>query len=195
MSTKSLCLFYGCTNVALMTGKCEAHKGRTRCMVDDCPNQTYARNLCIKHGGKQKCRIEGCESNVRSHGLCSKHGFGSYKKKLCEIEGCNKVAHARYRCVRHGGGQKCKVEDCTAFARSKGVCYRHGGVGRSASDSVSSSSSIQDEAAWTEQPVDDVWIGQFTALDVNNDIVFSLEERTMLEYFMPAKHIENTTAV
>ncbi|ETV79884.1 hypothetical protein H257_07095 [Aphanomyces astaci] len=124
MSINVHCLFNGCHNVALSSGKCEAHKTRTRCMVASCHNQTYARNLCVKHGGKQKCIADNCTANARSHGLCCKHGPKSMKT-LCEVDGCTKVAHARRRCVRHGGGRVCKVESCAAYARSAGLCCRH----------------------------------------------------------------------
>ncbi|KAF0741553.1 hypothetical protein Ae201684P_017595 [Aphanomyces euteiches] len=180
------CLFNGCTNPALPTGKCEAHKNRTKCMVDDCRNQTYARNLCIKHGAKQKCQFDGCNSNVRSQGFCCKHGLTS-SKNVCEVDGCTKVAHARRRCVRHGGGQKCKIDNCSKFARSGGICYHHGSALR---QSPAASEPCPDDDNILACILGDVHLMELKNVDdilaasCNCDFEFTTEEHEMLDYFI-----------
>ncbi|KAF0684005.1 Aste57867_23993 [Aphanomyces stellatus] len=174
-----VCLFNGCNHAALPTGKCEAHKARTKCSVADCFNQTYARQVCIKHGGKAKCIVDGCDANVRSQGFCCKHGPKT-TKKTCQVDGCNKVAHARHRCVRHGGGQKCKVDACPAFARSGGFCQRHG--------DVSSSTSGQDDTENLMELIGDIKLDEWwTADDFRGcDVDFTVEETALLDFFITA---------
>ncbi|KAH9110737.1 hypothetical protein AeMF1_014568 [Aphanomyces euteiches] len=183
------CLFNGCSNPALPTGKCEAHKHRAKCAIEDCYNQTYARNMCVKHGGRQKCQFDGCSSKVRSQGFCCKHGPSGNNKNLCHFEGCMRAAHARHRCVRHGGGQKCKMEDCTKFARSGGLCYRHSGVVRQSS--ITNDVAGQDEDLLSSI-MGDASLMHFSSVDdlladaCNCDIDFTTEEQEMLDYFIAA---------
>ncbi|KDO24566.1 hypothetical protein SPRG_10096 [Saprolegnia parasitica CBS 223.65] len=119
------CVFNGCTKPATeATGKCDFHRGRTKCIIDGCANQVYARQLCIRHGGKKLCIAPGCGSNARSGDYCCRHGADN-TKQICTHAGCHRVAHLRQKCVRHGGGRPCHVNGCTTHARAAGYCWRH----------------------------------------------------------------------
>ncbi|KAF0696950.1 Aste57867_12335 [Aphanomyces stellatus] len=177
------CFVQGCTQLALPTGKCEKHKGRTKCIVQNCPNQTYARSLCVKHGGKRLCLAVMCSANARSHGYCCKHiPAPTNTKKFSQEAGCSKVAHCRGHCVGHGGGRKCKVDGCGEFARVAGTCRVHIAVQVSEVETPDFEMTRTSDCGWSMDLTvaydEDMW-------RMGESIVFSSEEITMLDYFLP----------
>lgn len=94
--------------------------------VSGCTNRAVVAGRCGRHSGKFGCKFPGCKKMRQDKKFCKAHG-GKHKNSKCKRPLCPKFSQGGGYCYTHGGGHRCKLGGCSGSANSSAckVCNVH----------------------------------------------------------------------